>query len=156
MFRKASFSDLPVIMHLLHQVNDVHAAGRPDIFITGHTKYNEDEVKKIISDPSTPVFILSDEDDKALAYCFCLVQDHTGDPHLQQFKSLYIDDLCVDEKCRGNHLGSKLYEYVREWAKENGFYNITLNVWSCNPSAIRFYESMGLVPQKTTLETILR
>lgn len=155
MIRFAAPADIPAIMRLLHQVNDVHAEGRPDIFIKGHTKYTEDEVMKIISDPATPVFILSDDDDKAQAYCFCLVQDHTDDPHLRPFKSLYIDDLCVDEKCRGMHLGSKLYEYVKEWAKENGFYNITLNVWSRNPSAARFYEAMGLLPQKTTLETIL-
>ncbi len=155
MFRFASTADIPVIMSLLHQVNDVHAAGRPDIFINGHTKYDEKGVLAIISDPSTPVFILSDDNDTALAYCFCVVQDHTSDLHLRPFKSLYIDDLCVDEKCRGMHLGSKLYECVKKWAKENGFYNITLNVWSCNPSAVRFYESMGLVAQKTTLEAIL-
>lgn len=155
MIRFAVANDIPVIMRLLHQVNDVHAEGRPDIFIKGHTKYEEEDVLKIISDPSTPVFIFADDDDKALGYCFCLVQDHTLDPHLCPFKSLYIDDLCVDEKCRGMHLGRKLYEFVKHWAKENGFYNITLNVWSCNPSATRFYEAMGLTPQKTTLETIL-
>lgn len=155
MIRFAIPTDIPAIMRLLHQVNDVHAEGRPDIFIKGHTKYSEDEVLDIISNPATPVFILSDEQDQPLAYCFCLVQDHTDDPHLCHFKSLYIDDLCVDENCRGKHLGSKLYEYVKDWASKNGFYNITLNVWSKNPSAIRFYEAMGLTPQKTTLEAVL-
>lgn len=156
MIRRAKPSDITAIMRLLFQVNNVHAHGRPDLFRADVTKYTEEEVLKIIADPSTPVFILAEDDtDEPMAYCFCLVQDHTADHHLQPVKTLYIDDLCVDENCRGRHLGSKLYEYVKEWAKENGFYNITLNVWSCNPSAARFYESMGLLPQKTTLETLI-
>lgn len=142
-------------MRLLLQVNNLHAAGRPDLFITNVRKYSEDEVLDIISNPSSPVFILADESGIPKAYCFCIVENHSSSHHLQPHKTLYIDDLCVDENCRGQHLGKKLYEYVRDWAKANGFYNITLNVWSCNPSAAGFYDSMGLKPQKTTLETIL-
>lgn len=155
MIRFAVSDDIPSIMGLLHQVNDVHACGRPDLFSKGHTKYSEKEISEIISDPMAPVFIFSDENGNVLAYCFCLVQDHTNDPHLKPVKTLYIDDLCVDERCRGMHIGKQMYEYVKEWAGKNGFYNITLNVWECNRAAARFYESMGLIPQKTTLEAIL-
>lgn len=155
MIRPAISSDIPTMMRLLHQVNNVHAKGRPDLFIADVTKYSEKELLNIISDPDTPVFILPDQNDIPLAYCFCQVKDHSSDHHLRPIRTLYIDDLCVDENCRGQHLGSKLYGYVRQWAKDNGFYNITLNVWSCNPSAASFYASMGLTPQKTTLETLL-
>ena len=155
MIRKAIPGDLDAVMHLLHQVNDVHAEGRPDLFIKGVTKYTPEEVLAVFSNPATPVFIYADESGLPLGYCFCVVQDHTGSHHLAPIKTLYIDDLCVDESLRGRHIGKSLYEYVRAWAKENGFYNITLNVWSCNPSALRFYTSLSLTPQKTTLETLL-
>ena len=44
---------------------------------------------------------------------------------------------------------------MKEYAKKNGFYNITLNVWECNPSARSFYDKMGMTVQKTGMEYIL-
>lgn len=70
-------------------------------------------------------------------------------------RTLYIDDLCVNKQCRGKHIGTQLYNFVKEYAKANGFYNITLNVWQCNPSAMKFYEAIGLKPLKVGMEEIL-
>lgn len=155
MIRKAEKTDLSYIMKLLHQVNDVHADGRPDLFVKGHTKYTPDEVACIIENPSTPVFVCTNNNNEVIGYCFCMVQDHTKERHLAPIKTLYIDDLCVDEKGRGQHVGRDLYEHVRLYARENGFYNITLNVWSKNAGAIRFYENIGLQPYKIGMEEIL-
>nr|MCR4790816.1 GNAT family N-acetyltransferase [Treponemataceae bacterium] len=67
----------------------------------------------------------------------------------------YIDDLCVDENIRGQHIGKSLYDYVLQFAKEEGCYNLTLNVWTLNPNAMKFYEKCGLLPQKIGMEKIL-
>jgi len=32
---------------------------------------------------------------------------------------------------------------------------VTLNVWCCNESAMKFYESLGMKPQKIGMEAIL-
>ena len=74
---------------------------------------------------------------------------------LTDIRTLYIDDICVDETFRGSGAGRALYEAVLAYATDSGCYNITLNVWSCNPGAQRFYEAMGLKPQKICMETIL-
>ena len=74
---------------------------------------------------------------------------------MTDIKTFYIDDLCVDETMRGKHIGKELYEGAVLLAKREGCYNVTLNVWSCNPSAIRFYEGLGLIPQKIGMEQIL-
>ena len=74
---------------------------------------------------------------------------------MTDIKTLYIDDICVDENARGKHIGKTLYEYVLSYAKENDYYNITLNVWTCNPGAMKFYESLGFLPQKIGMEMIL-
>lgn len=155
MIRNADKKDLPRIMDLLHQVNDVHAEGRPDLFIKGHTKYTEEELIRIIYNPETPVFVYTDDMDNILGYCFCIVKDHTAEQHLAPIKTLYIDDLCVDAGFRGQHVGKILYDYVKEFAKSAGFYNITLNVWSENPGAIGFYQHIGLKPYKIGMEEIL-
>ena len=70
-------------------------------------------------------------------------------------KTLYIDDLCVDETERGKHIGKTLYDFVVSYAKKNGYYNVTLNVWADNKKAVGFYEKIGLRVQKIGMEKIL-
>ncbi len=155
MVRRAKISDIPRILELLIQVDMVHHNGRPDIFKGPATKYNEEELKSIIADDHTPVFVWTDETDIPLGHAFCIHKQITDDHVLTDIRTLYIDDICVDEAARGRHIGRDLYDHVIEYARGSGCYNVTLNVWSCNPSALRFYEKMGLVPQKIGMEKIL-
>ncbi len=153
--RKAKTSDLEGIKSLLLQVLTVHHKGRPDIFKADCRKYTDEQILEIIADEKTPVLIAADEEDRVMGYAFCIFQQHMGSNILTDIRTLYIDDLCVDENIRGQHIGSSLYNAVLDFARENGCYNVTLNVWSCNESAMRFYEKMGLVPQKIGMEKIL-
>lgn len=152
--RKAIKTDIPGILELLLQVDMVHHNGRPDLFKGPATKYNESELEHILNTPETPVFVCVD-DGKVLGHAFCVHKQEVGNSVLTDIKTLYIDDICVDENMRGKHIGKMLYEHVLEYAKQNGFYNITLNVWNCNPGAIRFYEAMGFEVQKYGMERIL-
>ena len=154
MIRQAQRKDIPRILELLAEVDMVHHKGRPDIFKIG-TKYNENELKTLLLDEKRPILVATDQNDDVTGYCFCIYQRHESDSVLTDIKTLYIDDLCVDEALRGRHIGKELYEAALELAKESGCYNVTLNVWSCNPSAERFYEKLGMRPQKTYMETIL-
>lgn len=152
--RRASISDAEKIKDLLNQVLMVHHNGRPDLFKANCRKYTDDELNALIVDDTRPIFVAENESG-VQGYAFCVLQEHKNDNILTDIKTLYIDDLCVDENARGEHIGTALYEFVRAYAKEIGCYNVTLNVWSCNKGAQAFYEKQGLVPQKTTLETIL-
>ena len=140
-------------MELLSQVLEVHAEKRPDLFQTGTTKYSKGELAEILSDDTRPVFV-ADCGGAAEGYAFCVFQHHDG-KNTPRYVSLYIDDLCVDERSRGMHIGTALYEYVLNFAREHGCYNVTLNVWACNESAIGFYEKCGLSVQKLGMEKIL-
>ena len=154
MIRKATHNDIPRILELLSQVNDVHAEGRPDFFIKGKRKYNEEDLLKIINDDTTPVFVCEENDD-IKGYAFCVIQDLSQCDNLRPDKSLYIDDICVDENYRRHGVGKKLYEHVVQFAKEEKCFNITLNVWAKNPGAQAFYESMGMTVQKVCMEQII-
>lgn len=154
MIRRAIKKDIPKIGDLLSQVDLVHHKGRPDIFKIGR-KYSDEQLKELIADESRPILVYTDENDEVLGYCFCIFQQHTENSVLTDIKTLYIDDLCVDEKQRGKNIGRELYEAAVSLAKESDCYNLTLNVWSCNESALRFYEKCGLVPQKIGMEIIL-
>ena len=156
--RRAVAADMPGINKMLHQVLMVHYNGRPDLFKPNAKKYTDEELAKIIGDDRTPIFVAVEENTptgEILGYAFCVFQQHIGNNILTDVKTLYIDDLCVDEEKRGLHIGKQLYEYVLAFAKQQDCYNVTLNVWSCNASAMRFYEKCGLVPQKIGMEKIL-
>ena len=153
--RRAVNADIPKIMDLLIQVDMVHHNGRPDIFNGPATKYTEEQLKNIIADDLTPVFVCVDDDNIPMGHAFCIHKQIIGDNVLTDIKTLYIDDICVDEAARGKHVGKALYDYVIDYAKNAGYYNVTLNVWACNPGAMKFYESMGLKVQKIGMEKVL-
>ena len=152
--RRATSTDLSGINNLLMQVLEVHHKGRPDLFKSKVKKYNDDELLNIITDDSRPIFVVTD-DGRISGYAFCVFQQNINNNILTDIKTLYIDDLCVDEQLRGQHIGQSLYEYVLDFARKEGCYNVTLNVWACNQGALKFYQKMGLNPQKIGMEKIL-
>lgn len=153
MIRKAHTNDIPRIIELLHQVNMVHHVKRPDLFKPYTTKYNEQELEALLNVSNKPIFVYDDGDVRG--YAFCQITEVKNNQLLQDIKTLYIDDICVDETERGKHIGKALYEYVHDYAQSIGCYNITLNVWEGNEPAICFYRNMGMQVQKTTMEVIL-
>lgn len=153
MIRKANKTDIKRIIALLHQVNMVHYEKRPDLFKPYTTKYNEQELEVLLDDDLKPIFVY--EDGTVLGYAFCQISEVRDNILLQDIKTLYIDDICVDETARGSHIGKALYDYVKDYARTIGCYNITLNVWEGNDAALCFYRNMGMQVQKTTMETIL-
>lgn len=149
--RKARYNDVPAILHLLEQVNMVHHLGRPDIFKKA-TKYTDDELKAIMDDPGQLLLVAEDGEGKVCGHAFCIFQQHLGSQLLTDIKTLYVDDICVDDGHRRQNIGTALYEAVRKAATEHDCHNITLNVWELNPGAMAFYRSLGLTPLKTMLE----
>ena len=153
--RKAEKRDIESVLRLLVQVNMVHHNGRPDLFKGPATKYTRDELETIFQNPATPVFVCTDDADAVQGYIMCVFKQAVNDHILTDIKTLYIDDLCVDETIRGRGIGEALYNHAVAFARETGCYNVTLNVWALTPSALRFYESRGMTPQKIGMEYIL-
>ena len=145
--RKAEKKDIPRILALLGQVLQIHAELRPDIFIPGTTKYTPCELAELLEQEDHPIYVAVDEDD------LCMEQPFST--NMVPFKSLFIDDLCVDKQTRGQHIGESLFEYVKQQAKELGCYEVTLNVWAGNTSAEHFYEKMGMKTKERQMEYIL-
>lgn len=146
--RRAEEADIEMISKLLYEVHQVHSDVRPDLFQEGMKKYDEDELRSILADSSRPVFV-AERRGRVLGHVFCMERQNT------KVRTLYIDDLCVEETARGSHIGRCLYEYVLEYAKKCRYYNVTLNVWADNTSAVRFYEKLGLKIQTIGMEHIL-
>ena len=155
LIRQAEKRDVPALLELLRQVQELHALGRPDIFKSGTRKYTEEDVIGILSCDKTPVYVYTDDNDYAVGYAFCAIKEQKDSANLKAVKNFYIEDLCVDQSLRGQGIGKKLYEYVVGVAKQLNCYHLTLNVWHLNSSAVKFYEKLGMTPLKTTMEQIL-
>lgn len=153
--RNAQPKDSEKIINLLQQVLDLHAKIRPDIFIPGTTKYTPEELTGILNNEEKPVYVAVDDNDYVLGYAFCQIKEQPFSTNMIPFKSMFIDDLCVDSTCRGQHIGEQLFDYVKAQAKKIGCYEVTLNVWAGNTGAERFYEKMGMKTKERMMEYIL-
>ena len=151
---RANSSHIPGLIRLLYQVGDVHHRIRPDLFRSGAIKYTETDLEALLAEESSPVFV-AEEDGSVLGYCFCQLREYRDSTVLTDRKEIYIDDLCVEEACRGRGIARALYGYVTDWAKEIGCTYVTLNVWQGNENAMKFYEKMGMRQRSITMETKL-
>ena len=152
--RRAQNRDIPGMIALLYQVGGVHHHIRPVIFCSGALKYDESALEMLLLDETKPIFV-ADDDGFVAGYCFCQIRNYCGSTVLTDRKELYIDDLCVDENRRGQHIGTILYDHAVSYAKEIGCNFLTLNVWCGNDSAMKFYEHAGLTPRNIMMETKL-
>ena len=128
MIRRAQEKDVPKIGDLLRQVCLVHHHGRPDIFKAGR-KYTDEQLQVLLQDAARPILVAVDDSDEVMGYCFCIFQQPVDNGALTDIKTLYIDDLCVDESLRGRHIGKELYEAAVQLARDSGCAFMRRRVW---------------------------
>ena len=148
--RFATHSDIPGMLALLRQVGGVHHNIRPDIFRGGACKYDASDLAALLQDRQRPIFIA--DDGGVAGYCFCILRDYRGSGVQTDRLELYIDDLCVDENHHRQGIATALYRHVCDFAREQGCTFVTLNVWTGNDGAQRFYENMGMTSRSVTME----
>ena len=153
--RRASEKNIDSLIKLLQEVLEIHANIRPDIFISGTTKYTRSELIEKLANDEEPIYVAVDENDDVMGYAFCALRNQPFSTNMVPFKSLYIDDFCVDSNYRGKHIGEQLFEYVKAEAKRLGCYEVTLAVWAGNDSAERFYDRIGFKTKERIMEYIL-
>ena len=153
MIQLATTNDIPRLLELLHQVNMVHYERRPDIFKPHTTKYNAEQLQDLLLQPDKAIFVY--EDEGVQGYAFVQMEDVHDDILLQDMRTLYIDDICVDEQARGKHVGKQLFDHVRAYAEKLGCGAITLNVWEGNDAAMAFYRKLGMSVRKTCMEMMI-
>ena len=157
MIRLARAEDIPRLQELLGQILLVHHHARPDVFKSEGCKFTDAELEAVLNDPTKPIFVYEDEEGRILGHLFLMIKEVSDNNGLlKAVKTLFIDDLCVDQEGRGQKLGENLYQFALDYAKELGCYNLTLHVWNDNAGAVRFYERLGMKPRYTEMETILK
>ena len=140
--RFAKEEELPRINVLRKQVNELHVAGRPDIFKPGFGAELRDYLYTIWNDPKQEIVV----DERDGAVCGFAVLNHIvkpENPFMLARDFLDIDEFCVDEACRRQGVAREMVDFIKSYAKEKGFAKIELNMWEFNQGALAFYEAAG-------------
>ncbi len=140
--RFANEGDLDRVNVLRKQVNDLHVQGKPEVFKPGFCAELRDYVRVIFADPRQRIVVA--EKDGVL--CGFAVLNHItrpDNPFMFERDFLDIDEFCVDRDHRRQGVASAMIRFIREYAREQGFSRVELNMWEFNQDALAFYEKAG-------------
>ena len=149
--RQAKAEDYPTVSRLLLQIAALHSELRPDIYRPAQ-KYDQEQYEELLSDQEKPILVAESTQGEVLGYAMCQIVHRRGIPVLAERSYLYVDDLCVDENCRGQGVGDLLMQAATDLARARGLNKIQLGVNEHNKGARRFYERLGYTTQARQLE----
>ena len=152
--RFAKENELERVNELRKQVNDLHVAGKPEVFKPGFGDELRNFINVIWNDPNENIVVA--EDDGFI--CGFAVINHISKPESPFMKErdfLDIDEFCVDEDHRRKGVATAMIEFIKDFAKENGFHRIELNMWEFNQGALAFYEAAGFETFRRYMEMMI-
>ena len=149
--RFAGEGDLERVNELRRQVNELHVEGRPDVFRPGFCDELRDYVYEIFGDPQKKIVVAEESG----SVCGFAVLNHIvrpENPFMFERDYLDIDEFGVDEQARRRGVASAMVRFIRDWAKEQGFRRLELNMWEFNSDALAFYEAAGFTTYRRYME----
>ena len=149
--RFAREEDLERVNELRRQVNDLHVEGRPETFKPGFCDELRDYLYTIWKDPNQRI-VVAEQEGKVCGFAVLNHITRPENPFMFERDYLDIDEFGVDEKSRRQGAASEMVRFIREWAKEQGFKRIELNMWSFNRGALAFYEAAGFETYRRYME----
>lgn len=151
--RRALPSDADAVIRLLRTIGQLHHDGRPDIYRAGLIKYTHNEFIRKLDMPDDPVFV-AELKGEVVGYIFCQTVLRENSEVYVDRRSLYVDDLCVDEHARHMGVATALMNAAVSYAKETGCAGLDLNVWEFNEQALKFYLAYGMKTQRRHMEIV--
>lgn len=149
--RNMTLDDYKEVDRLMAQVHKIHVEGRPDLYVDVDHIYSMEQFREMVENEDM-ISVVAEINETIVGICFVSLRARTC---MVKRRTAYMDDLCVDDSYRGKGIGKQLYLYVKERAKEMGAERLDLMVWDFNENARKFYESMGMKPQRYIMEEYL-
>lgn len=149
--RFAEYEDLERVNELRKQVNDLHVAGKPEIFKAGFPEELRDYIYTIFRDPRQRIVVAEREG----VICGFAVLHHITKPEtpfMRERDYIDVDEFCVDEAFRRRGVATELVGFIRDFAKSRGFDRVELNMWEFNQGALEFYEAVGFTTYRRYME----
>lgn len=132
-------TDWEKVNNLAIQVHELHVGWRPDIFLSSKIVITQERFCELIE--NTQIFVAK-ENDEIVGYITFDIKEREN-PIMRFRKQLSIDAMCVDKTCRHKGIGTKLLEFVKEYALKNDCTDLYLTVNEENTPGIKTYEKFG-------------
>lgn len=129
LIRNAQPQDIDAIYSLIEELAVFEKA--PDEFINTREQLLRDGFG------DNPIYIcfVAEQNGQVTGMSFCYVRYSTW-----KGKCLYLEDLIVREKFRGQGIGTALFNHTLEYAQREGYHRLQWQVLDWNEPAIRFYK----------------
>ncbi|MCR5221365.1 MAG: GNAT family N-acetyltransferase [Lachnospiraceae bacterium] len=149
--RFAKENELTGINELRRQLHEIHTEGKPEVFKSGFPDELRDHIYTIWNDPEQEI-VVADCDG---SICGFAVLNHIlkpETPYMYERDYLDIDEFCVDKAYRRQNVATKMISFIKDYARDQGFGRIELNMWEFNCEALDFYEAVGFHTHRRYME----
>lgn len=136
--RLATKDDLPVLYTFMEGLVNAERPMDPTIK-DGHVIYYD--LYKIMTNDNSDLYVVELNND-IVASGYAKIKDDRH--YLKHDKQGYLGFMFVPEKHRGNGYNKLIMDALLKWCKSRGIFEIRLDVYDVNASAIRAYEKAGL------------
>ena len=150
--RDMKLEDYDAVDTLMQQLHKIHVNGRPDLYVEMEHPYSKEELTEKIYNKEV-ITLAAEEENRIVGLCIVVIRHRSG---MVNMKTAYVDDLVVDQSYQHRGIAKSLFQKAEERAKALGAERMDLTVWSFNENALKFYQSIGMVPQRYILEKPLR
>ena len=152
--RFAKEEELDRVNELRRQVNDLHAAGRPDLFRPEFSRELRDFIRVIRDDPEKEILV-AEQAGVICGYAVLHLVHRPESPSKLERNYLDVDEFGVDEAFRRQGVATAMIDRIRADARERGLHRIELNMWEFNRDALAFYEAVGFSTYRRYMELTL-
>jgi ribosomal protein S18 acetylase RimI-like enzyme len=139
--RRATPADVADIAGLALEIQDVHVAGRPDLFKPGGVESIDQIAHRVGADGQ--FYWVATLGDTPVGYAYARLVDEPESRWRYATRLLMLDQMGVAKGHRSRGVGEALWNAVLGTAAEERAERVVLNVWAFNRDARRFYERLG-------------
>ena len=150
LIRYARIEDYNKVEEMMKQVQNLHVNWRPDNYRMSETILPYEVFTDAVNKNT---FIVAELDEKVVGLCFYILKHIEHDNQVTR-DILYIDSMAVDETYRGQGIGHKLFDYIKDIAQLKKIDGIELQVNSKNARARKMYEEYGFVEKSVNMELV--
>ena len=136
--RKAKTEDLPVLMQFMKGLVDAERPMDPTIKDGYVVYYDPSEIMK---NEESDLYVV-ELNNELVASGYAKIKNDR--PYLKHDKQGYLGFMFVPENHRGNGYNKLIMDTLLQWCEDRNVYEIRLDVYEDNPSAISAYEKAGL------------
>lgn len=148
MLELARPSDRKLVNTLAKEVHALHVAWRPDIYVMVDQLYPEERFLSAIRNRELYVARLNGV---PVGYALLKIRDYDW-PGVVRRKVMVLDEICVEESCRGQGIGQQMMLELRVLARAFGCTDLQLGVNAHNDRAVGFYQKCGFMIQNISMQ----